>query len=457
MTTQLSQAELEDLRQKALEHMFIQLAPPDALKQPGGLLTFVKGKGIRLTDATGKEWLDAAAGWQLVGIGHGRKEMADAMYAQALEIAYVPPVFTSIPSIQLATKLAESTPGSLSRVFFTSSGSEAVETALHMAKQYHYNQGEGKRFKVIARRGSYHGTTWGAMSVNGLKALNLHYFEPHVPGSIFVAHPNCYRCEYGLTYPACDLLCAKAIETVIQFENASVVAAVIAEVVSHSAGVVPPPPEYWPMVRSICDRYGVLLIADEVITGFGRTGKMFACEHYNLIPDIMCVAKSITSGYVPLSATIAKKEIGDVFQGDSTRMFAHIATWGGHPVACAAALKNLEIIHAEKLVENSAAMGKYLLDGLETLRKHRIVGDVRGIGLLVAVELVKNKETKEQFKPEDGVGAKLAATLDNAGLLHRGFETILLTPPLTINRQEVEEIVAILDRSMAELSKEAPA
>ena len=453
--TRTVEEEAVELRDEWLEHVFVPLRSTEWLRKEGHYRTFVKGRGVRVTDSLGKTFIDGASGWQYGAVGQGRTEIGEAMLAQMDEVAVVAPEYCAIPVMKLAAKIAELTPGDLSRVAFCSTGSEAVETALKMAKQYHVRQGEPMRHRVIARHGSYHGWTYGCMSVCGNRGLPIKEFEPLAPIGRFVHQPYCYRCELGLDYPSCDVRCARDIETLIQFEGPETVSAVLAEPISHACYVAVPPAEYWPIVRSICDKYGVLLIVDEVITGFGRTGKWFAISHWDVVPDIMTVAKGLTSGYIPAAGTIATTSVSNAFIGGDETPFYQIATWGGSPIAAAGALANIAIIERENLVENSAKMGRVLLDGLDSLREYPIVGDVRGLGLCACIELVADKKSKAGFAPELAVIDRIYEGIEEGGLLAREFgSNILLTPPLPISQGEVEEVVAILDRVIATIAQE---
>ncbi|MFQ5933891.1 MAG: aspartate aminotransferase family protein, partial [Dehalococcoidia bacterium] len=354
--------------------------------------------------------------------------------------------------LRLVEKLASLAPDKEARVFLVSGGSEAVESALKMARNYHFNNGEGSRYKVISRSTSYHGASFGAMSLGGYQGLQG--FGPLLAGNIHVTQPNHYRCLYCSKEPQCNLECARDVERAIEHENPKTVAAVIGEPISTSSMMIPHP-EYWSTLREICDKHGVLLIVDEVITGFGRTGKMFASEHWDIKPDIMTTAKGLTSGYVPMGATVASKKVADNFIGGEEKTFNHLFTFGGHPVGAAAALKNLEIMEDENLVENSAEMGTYMHEQLQVLYEHPIVGDVRGgLGLLGSIELVKDRETKEKFPKEAKLGEKLTENFLERGILTRQRgETIFLSPPLCINRDEVDFLVRGLNESIAEVAK----
>jgi adenosylmethionine-8-amino-7-oxononanoate aminotransferase len=330
-----------------------------------------------------------------------------------------------------------------------------VESALKITRQYHALRGEPERYKVIARRGSYHGATYGAMSVSGAPQSVDPYYSPLVPGAFTVSAPYCYRCDYRKTYPACEVYCVDAIEDLMVYENPRTVAAVIAEPISAACGVVVPPPEYFPRLRDICDRHGVLLIFDEIITGFGRTGKMFAAEHWDVVPDIMTLAKGLSSGYAPIGATICRTHIARQFDGAKGKALAHLLTFGGQAVACAAALANLDILVQENLVDNAAQQGRYLLSQLQELaRRHLTVGDVRGLGLLCALELVKDRRTKEPFAAEGPESMRLLEILADLGMLTRADTNLYLAPPLCIQRHEVERLVAMVDTGLTRFEQE---
>lgn len=445
--------DVDDYVQRGLEHLWVHTRQYNELAEPDGLMVFTEGEGIRLRDAKGRSFIDAMSGLWVVAAGHGRKELAEAAKLQMEKLAYVNTfAYTTPPAIDLATKLAELAPGSISRTYFANSGSEAVDTAIRMAKQYHYNRGDKKRFKVISRYGSYHGVTAGALSVNASAYINRAPFEPLMPGSLHVAGVNCYRCPYEKTYPECDVFCARTIEQMIRFEKPETIAALIAEPISSANATFVPPPEYWPTLRALCDKYGILLIADEVINGFGRTGKWFAIEHFGVVPDIMTVAKGISSGYLPISAVMARREVADAFAGSREQAFGGGITFGTHPVACAVALANIEIIERERLVDNARVQGSYMGEELRRLKEyHPSIGDVRGLGLLQAVELVKNRETKEQFGEEADLGTKMTEALKRRGLLSRAGATIALAPPLCITRGEVDEVVGIVDDAIGDV------
>ena len=448
--------ETESLREASLKHLWMHNRDWVQMAEEGDPIFMVEGKGVRVTDSTGKTWIDVNGGYNSVNVGYGREEIAQAAYEQMLKITYFPVGTATVPTIKLAKKLADITPGSLSRVFPVSGGSEANETALKIVRAYYKRIGEPGRYKIISRRGSYHGTTAGVLWLGGSPASPRDDFEPMYPGMVYAPQPNSYRCELGGETPSeCAVRCANAIEDLIKFHGPQTVAAVIAEPVAQPQGNVVPGDEYWPMLRDICDRYGVLLIADEVICGFGRTGKMFAVEHWDVVPDIMTVAKGIISSYLPLAATVVKSEVADVFGGQDNYL-RHVLTFSGHPVSAAASLKNIEILENEKMVQNSAQVGAYFKEQLEGLAgDHPIIGDVRGIGLLLAVELVKDRATKERFSKETKIPARLNEKFRKHGLIFRANSEILnIGPPLCITQGEVDEIVHGIDLSLSELEGE---
>ena len=335
------------------------------------------------------------------------------------------------------------------------SGSEAVESAVRIAKQYHYNRGERRKQKVIARQGSYHGVTAMALTLNGSTYINKKPFEPLMPGVIHVENVNCARCPFEKTYPECDVYCARHIEDEVKFQDPATIAAIIAEPISTSNGCYVPPVEYWRTLRDICDRHDIVLIADEVIDGFGRTGEWFGIQHFGVEPDIMTVAKGISSGYAPIAATLTTQKIADAFVGEKSDALAGGITWGAHPVSCAVALANIEIIERERLVENSKAVGEHLARQLAELRsRHTVVSDVRGIGLMHTVEMKRNPETGEDFRAEDDVSSRMPDLLREQGILSRAGSSIAVAPPLIINREEVDNLVDALDHAIGQLERD---
>lgn len=439
--------------EKAKDHVWPHMLPWNVQAQKDGFTIFESGKGVILKDINGKEYIDGISGLWVVNVGHGRAEIADAMAEQAKKLAYVSSVgFTNEPAAHLAHKLAEITPGDLSRIYMVSGGSEAVETAIKIAKQVQAMRGFSRRYKIIARRGSYHGMTHGAMSLTATREEK--WFGPFMYGVSHVPAPNQYRNDFGLEGEDGDVMAARYVEQEILAHGPETVAAIVAEPISSAAGVHVPSPKYWQMLREIADKYGVILIADEVINGFGRTGTMFCMEQMGVAPDIMTIAKGLTSGYVPMGAAVVSPRVFAEFENQPEIAMGHLLTFGGHAVAAAAAIKNIEIIEEEGLVENGARMGVYMKEQLEGLRKHQIVGDVRGVGLLQAVELVKNRENKTAFDKDSPVLKALGKKLFDKGLVTRYAPVVHFAPPLVVNKDEIDRMVAIMDETLTELQNE---
>ncbi len=441
--------------QAALKHQWIHQASWRELVERRGLRVFERGEGIYIYDVHGRRYIDAIAGLLVVNIGHGRAEIAEVAAEQLRKLAYVSAAsYTSVPAAELAARIAELTPGDLERVFFCSGGSEAVETAIKIAKQVQLLRGFPKRYKIIARRGGYHGATYGAMSLTSNRAELEPPFGPFMPGVFHIPTVDHYRNDFGLNGPEGDLMAARYLEQEIKFQGPETVAAFIGEPISTAAGCHVPSPEYWHEVRRICDRYGVLLIMDEVINGWGRTGKLFAAEHFGVTPDIMTMAKGLSSGYAPIAAAVARPSVYGEFQQQERRL-AHLLTFGGHAVACAIALKNIEIMLRERLVENAAAMGDYLLAGMKRLvETHPSAGDARGKGLMCALDLVKDKDTKERWLKDSPFSIRLGELLHERGVLVRILGDLLLAPPLVITREQVDELLNIVDDSLTQVEHE---
>jgi adenosylmethionine-8-amino-7-oxononanoate aminotransferase len=441
----------KELRAKAKDHVVFPVVSPQEVSKMGPLV-FTRGEGIYVWDVDGKRYMDSmASGVYAVHVGYGRKDIAKAMAEQASRLHYFCPYgYISEPVIRLGEKLAQLAPGELSITFFTCDGSEAVESAFKIAKQWAYHQGYRRKYKIVSRRRAYHGSTMGALAATGTMSPLREIMEPLPPGYRFASAPYCYRCDFGLTYPDCGLMCAKSVEQIILHEGPDNVVAFIGEMVMAAGGCIVPPPEYWPKMREICSKYGVLLIDDEVVCGFGRTGKFFGVEHFGIEPDIMTMAKSITSGYSPLGATMTRKEIIEDMPA-----FWHVHTYNNHPVSCTASLENIRIIEEENLVQNSAEVGKYLLDGLQSLSQHPTVGEVRGLGLLTAVEFVKDRATRERFPEDQGFCRRVMDLALDHGLILRQVEDIIeFCPPLIITKPEVDEMIQITDRAITQAEKE---
>jgi taurine--2-oxoglutarate transaminase len=415
-------------------------------------LRVVSAKGVRFTTEDGRERLDFSSCFISHNIGHQDSRVLDAIHDQVRTLCSFAPVFSTRPRAILVKMLAEISPGDLSRSFLTLGGTEANEASIKICHQY-----TGRR-KILARYRSYHGATAASMTLSVGDPRN---WAQVLGGSEYVPvpQPYCYRCMLGQKYPECDLQCVKYIDEVIQLEGGDEkVAGIIFEPVTGANGIIVPPPEYFPRLREVCDRYGVLMIADEVMSGFGRTGRWFAMDHWGVVPDIMSVAKGITCGYVPLGAAIVREPIGDRFK---EQFFSHGATYAGHALACAAAIRTIKIYQEDHLVENAEKMGKYLLEkALELKEKHPCIGDVRGIGLFVGLELVKNRKTREPIIPLNakilpGMNPKLAVAkkLGELGMIAMAANpsnTIVMAPPLIVTQSEIDEGVGIMDQALLE-------
>ncbi len=417
-------------------------------------LIMERAEGVRYWDVNGKAYLDGLSGIYVASVGHGNRRVIEAMRRQLDVLCFSPPMHGTNPvAVQLANLLSELAPGDLSTVKFECAGSEVTEAAIKLARQYHRLAGSPGKWKVIGRYLSWHGSTMGSLSASGLcsrKSVN----EPLAPGFLHVFPPTCYRCPFGKRYPDCGITCATIIEQVIEMEDPRTVAALIVEPIGHTGGIIDPPPEYLPLLREICDRHKVLLIFDEIITGAGRTGRMFAAETFGVVPDVLCMGKGMAGGYAPISAMICRRPIADAFWGPSPENpgFVEGHTFEGHPVSCAAALAVLGEIVERDLCGNARAQGERLRSGLVALAgKFPVIGDVRGKGLFQGIEFVRDLVTREPFPSEVAFGVKVGRRALTNGLLTR-FDPnwMALGPPLVTTAAEIDEMLSILERSLAE-------
>jgi adenosylmethionine-8-amino-7-oxononanoate aminotransferase len=441
------------------EHSWLHYTRMKGVREHGAPI-IVRGEGCYVWDSRGRRYLDALAGLFTVQVGYGRRDLARAAAAQMETLAYSSHFgCANLPSVELAARLVGLAPPPLNRVFLTSGGSEAVETALKMARQYQRLRGFAGRYKVLSRRLAYHGSTMGALSVNGVTSLRTP-FEPLPGGARHVAHTCCYRCAYC----AGDGCCGRPLRDLaeaIEFEGPETIAAIIIEPVQNSGGCFTPPAGYLEGVRALCDAHGILYISDEVICAFGRLGDWFGSAHYGVEPDIITMAKGMSSGYQPIGGCLVADRVAEAFMGTETDSFVHGLTFGGHPVAAAVALQNLEVMRDEGVLENVRRHGPYfrsLMDELAT--RHSIVGDVRGDGYFLALELVKDKDTKEGFTDEESerlLRGFLTGRLLSLGLIcradDRGDPVIQLSPPLIAGPPELDEIATILDAVLAEAAQ----
>jgi adenosylmethionine-8-amino-7-oxononanoate aminotransferase len=440
-----------ELQELAKRHLWMHFTRMGAYEQQD-VPIIVRGEGCYVYDENGKRYLDGLSALFCVNAGHGRTEIGDAMAEQVRDLGfYTNWSYAHPPVIKLAAKVAELAPGDLNRVFFTSGGSEAVESAWKLARNYHRINGEGQRIKIVAREIAYHGTSLGALAATGIPGLRSQ-FEPLTPGGVHVPNTNSYHWPEGRD----PLWAADQIEERIEFEGPETVAAVILEPVQNAGGCFTPQDGYFQRVREICDRHGILLISDEVICSWGRLGHWFGCERYDYAPDIVTTAKALTSAYAPMGAVIVSDKIAAPFM-TGTAMFSHGFTFAGHPVAAAAALKNIEIFEREDLCGHVREKEGEFRAMLEGLRDLPIVGDVRGAGFFQAVELVKDKETKESFddqESEELLRGFLSGELYRRGLIcradDRGDPVIQLSPPLVADTEQFEEIEAILRDLLSE-------
>ncbi len=436
-------ADLQELARKHLWLHFTRMGGYDA-EHPIPIIT--RGEGVYVYDERGNRYLDGLSGLFCCNAGHGRAEIGEAMEAQVRELDFVTNWSYAHPrAIELAARIASLTPGDLNRVFFTSGGSEAVESALKLVRHYWRTQGQGQKHKIIAREVAYHGTTMGALMATGLTALRTPY-EPFAPGGCHVPNTNSYHWPEDRD----PLWAAEKIAERIEFEGAETVAAVILEPLQNAGGCIPPQEGYFQRVREICDEHDVLLISDEVICAWGRLGHYFGCERYGYQPDIITSAKALTSAYIPMGAMIVSDRLFEPFS-KGTASFTHGFTFAGHPVAAAAAMANLDIYEREDLCGHVLRKEGEFRASLEELRDIPIVGDVRGDGFFHALELVKNQETKEGFNADESewlLRGFLSGELYKRGLIcradDRGDPVIQLSPPLTCDTAEFEEIASIL-------------
>ncbi|RME85260.1 MAG: aspartate aminotransferase family protein [Caldilineae bacterium] len=443
------------LRQLARDHLWMSYQPPTPYAAEGGPRILVAAEGTWMVDSEGRRYLDGVSALEACVAGHIRTELADVAYRQMQQLEFLDVFrYASPPAILLAARLAEITPGDLARVHFTPGGSEAVETAIKIAKQYHLIQrGDKQRYKVITREGAYHGCTFGAMAVDGeYFGTRIHMYDPLPPFGRTSPPPYHYRCPHCSHLPACNLACVDDVEQVILREDPETVAALIFDPCATASAVSVPPDGYMQRIRELCDRYGILFIMDEIITGFGRTGRLFASEHWDIVPDIMTLSKGLSSGYMPIGAAITREAIARAFDGHPDGTLSHGQTYGGHPVACAVALANIDLVLREDLAGQAARKGERLMAGLRSLHHHVTYGDVRGLGLLVGFEFVHERDSRRPPPDPKTAGYHLRSICRDLGLitltLHPG-NVIFLAPPLTITEEEIDQITAILDRALS--------
>jgi adenosylmethionine-8-amino-7-oxononanoate aminotransferase len=415
-----------------------------------------RAEGIRFWDVYGKEYLDGLAGIFVVNVGYNNARVLQAVTEQLATLPFNPPMHGTNPrAVELANLLAEITPGDLHTARLVDSGSEANEAAFKIARQYHRQTGNPGKFKILSRYLSYHGATAATMSAGGVGYRKTIY-EPAAVGHLHTYPPYCYRCPYEKTYPDCQVFCARTLRTMIEWEDPRSIAAIIVEPISNTGGIVTPPPEYLKILRQLCDEFNILLIFDEIITGFGRTGGLFAANTFDVVPDILCCGKGMSSGYAPLAAAILREPIARAFWGEPGTEFAHGHTYAGNPVACAAGLASVREILERKLPENARRVGAYLVQQLDArLRPLGVVGEIRGKGLMIGVELVRDPTTKEPFPSAKKFGLRVGKRCLEHGLLLR-FDPhwIAFGPALIVTEADIDQMVAILEQGVKEVLRE---
>ncbi len=431
------------------EHLIHPLQHPS---EHGEAVIWARGEGALLWDVNGREYIDGLSGLWNVNVGHGRGELAEAAAEQMRKLAFATNYTGSAnePAIRLADRLSQLAYPTLNTAYFTTGGAESNESSFKTARFYWKVKGKPGKVKVISREHAYHGVTLAAMSATGMPAY-WKMFEPRVPGFLHIPSPYPYRFAHPKSGVSDGVAAAELLEGAILKEGADTVAAFIAEPVQGAGGVIVPPEDYFPRIRQICTRHDVLFIADEVITGFCRTGRWFGLIRYGVEPDIMVFAKGITSGYLPLGGIMVSDTIRSAIESvPPADRWMHAATYSGHPTCCAVGLKNLEIMERERLWERAEAMGKRLLNGLETLREFAAVGDVRGLGMMAAVELVADRSTKAPFDPAQKVINRVKSEAQKRGLFTRIVrDVICVAPPLVTSEAQIDRVVGVLREAIA--------
>jgi len=449
-------AESQTVQEEFLRRLLARDQMKEFAKSP---LVMARADGMRYWDVNGKEYLDALSGIYVASVGHNNRRVIAAIQEQLGRLQFAPAMHgTNTVAVQLANMLAAIAPGDLNTVKFQCGGSEVTEAAIKMARQYHQRTGSPRKYKVISRYQSWHGSTMGSLSASGLKSRRS-VNEPLAPGFIHVFPPTCYRCPFGKSYPSCDITCASLVDSVIDMEDAATVAAVIVEPIGHTGGIIDPPEEYLPRLRELCDRHNVLLIFDEIITGIGRTGRMFAAETFGVLPDLLCLGKGMSGGYAPLSALLCRDHVAAAFWGDAPENpgFVEGHTYEGNPVSSAAGIAVLSEIIERDLCGNARVMGERLRAGLERLREFGIIGDLRGKGLFLGIEFVRDPITRAPFPPDVPIGTLIGRRALANGLITRFDPTWLaLGPALIASEADIDQILALLEQSMREVLAAEP-
>lgn len=447
----------QSAEEQYLRQIFVRDQMAEWSKDP---LIMAKADGVCYWDIHGKRYLDALSGIYVVSVGHNNRRVIEAMKQQLDTLHFSPPMHGTNPvAVRLANLLADVTPGDLNTTKFECGGAEVTEAAIKLARQYHRLQGNPGKYKIISRYQSWHGSTMGSLAASGLKSRKT-VNEPLPAGFLHVFPPTCYRCPYGKEYNGgqCGLTCASMIEQTIDMEDPATVAAIMVEPIGHTGGVIDPPEEYLPLLREYCDKHNVLLIFDEVITGAGRTGRMFAAETFGVTPDVLCTGKGLSGGFVPISAMIVRGPIADAFWGpiETNPGFVEGHTNEGHPVACAAAIAVIQEILERDLCGNSRTQGARLRAGFERLAtRYGCIGDIRGRGLFQAIEFVQDRAAKTSFPKATNFGVRVGRRALQHGLLCR-FDPnwIAFGPPLVSTAEQIDEMLAVLEKSLVEILNE---
>ena len=423
-------------------------------------LVFNRGEGIWIWDVSGEKYLDGISGVWVVNFGHNNSRIINAIKDQLDRLSFCSPILsTNSRALELVEKLSQITPAGLTTIKLLSGGSEATETAIKLARQYFQQTGRPTKKTIISRYLNFHGVTLGALSATGI-ASRKWMFEPLCGGFRHIAPPYCLRCPYGLSYPACNVLCARMLEQVILYEGPDTIAGFMADPIQLSTGNIVPPPEYFPIIRQICDKYDVMLIFDEIVTGFGRTGMMWAADTFDTVPDILCMGKGISGGYAPLAAVAFRDQVAEVFFSDDRRLaFADGHTYGGNPITSAAGVAAIQELLERKLVERVAEMGQYLMGRLMELKELEPVIDVRGAGLMFGVEFAQNRTTLEPFSPDINFGGRVGRNcIHKQKMLVRSSPGwIAVAPPFIVTKEEIDTMVERLRRAIVDIMEEVDA
>jgi adenosylmethionine-8-amino-7-oxononanoate aminotransferase len=434
-----------------LRHMvldFIQMH--EFMQKP---LVFERGEGIWVWDVQGEKYLDGISGVWVANLGYSNARVKQAIKDQLDRLIFCSPIYsTNARAVEYVEMLGKVTPPGLTTIKLLCGGSEATETAIKLVRQYFQNIGQPNRKTIISRYFNFHGVTLGALAATGMSNRKTP-FEPMPGGFRHIAPPYCLRCPYHLNYPECNVVCARFLEQVIQYEGPETVAAFMAEPIQLSTGNIVPPPEYWPIIRDICDRYGVLIILDEVATGVGRTGKMWGADTFGFIPDVLCAGKGLAAGHAPFSAVAFRDEVADVFiSADHEKAFMDGHTFGGNPLAAAAGIAVLQEMQEHNLVQRVEEMGRYLVEKLDDLKELGVIGEIRGKGLMIGIELVRNPETLEKFPKESEFGLRVGRNClhKKKMIVRMAPDWVAIAPPYIVEPEEIDEMVRRLGQAIEE-------